>query len=188
MKRLSLPKPLPIIKGKIIILRPPNINTDVNDYFEMNTDPDMHFWTNSTVLNNLSEAKDELIRYISNDKISFWVMEDIKTRKVMGRWALSLEDRDGVRVVTDGNRVAKKFWRKGHNKEARKLILNYIFNDLNADILETGSWKENINSIKSIEACGYVFDREEKKFNKKFNRYMVRRYYLLLKEEWLRIN
>ena len=66
----------------------------------------------------------------------------------------------------------------------RTLLFSYAFDQLRADVYETGAWSENTNSIKSIEAHGFVFDREEKKWNEKHGQELTMRYYMMTKGQW----
>jgi len=71
--------------------------------------------------------------------------------RVVGRFFLCLEDRDGVRVVGEGNRIAKPYWRKGHNREARMLLCAYAFGGLQADVIETGARVATEMSVVKVE-------------------------------------
>jgi len=184
MARLPMPRPVPTFKGELVTLRPPVPLVDAHDYFEMNLELDMHTWTGSHVLESEAEARAELERFISMDDISTWMIVDNPSGRVVGRFFLCLEERDGVRVVGEGNRIAKPCWRKGHNREARMLLLPYAFGDLQADMIETGAWSTNTNSLKSIESYGFKFSREERKWNDKHGQFLTIRYYTMTKEHW----
>lgn len=167
-------------------LRPPEPAADASDYYEMNRDAEMHTWTGNRILQSVSEAQSELQRFAEMEDVSTWMIVDNPTGLVAGRFFLCLEDRDGVRVAGEGNRIAKAFWRKGHNREARALLFPYVFGALQADKIETGAWEGNVNSLKSIESNGFQPDHEEQKWNEKHGRMMAMRYYVLTKEEWKR--
>jgi len=83
---------------------------------------------------------------------------DKPSGQLVGRFFLCMENREGIIVIGEGNRISKPFWRKGHNREARMLLFPYAFETLQADIYETGAWSENENSIRSIEAHGFTFE------------------------------
>ena len=184
MDRLQMPRPVPVFGGELVLLRPPDPEADAHDYFEMNRDPEMHTWTGNHVLESEAEAKFELQRLIAMDDISTWAIVDKPSGRMVGRFFLCLADRDGTRVVGEGNRIALPFWRRGQNREARMLLFPYAFDQLDADVYETGAWSDNTNSIRSIESYGFRFDREEQKWNEKHGRELTMRYYKMTKEHW----
>lgn len=180
-----MPRPIPVFEGKLITLRPPEPNTDARDYYEMNLDPDMHIWTGNHVFESEDEARSELERFASMDDISTWMIVDNHIGRVVGRFFLCMAERDGVRVAGEGNRIAKPYWRKGHNREARTMLTPYVFHDLAADRLETETWAGNVNSVKSIESFGFEFSHEQNEWNEKHGRKMAKRYYVMTKSRWL---
>ena len=184
MARLAMPRPVPTFKGKLITLRPPDPVADAHDYFEMNQDADMHTWTGDRVLESEAEARAELERFVSMEDVSTWMIVDNPSGRVVGRFFLCLEDRDGTRVVGEGNRIARPYRRKGHNRETRMLLFPYVFQGLEADMIETGAWSGNTNSIKSIESYGFKLDREERQWNDKHGQDMTMRYYTMTREQW----
>lgn len=165
-------------------LRPPDPVADADDYYEMNLDPDMHTWTGNRVVRSVAEAQSELERFAAMEDVSTWMIVDNPTGRVVGRFFLCIEERDGARVAGEGNRIARAFWRKGHNREARNLLFPYVFGDLQADRYETGAWEGNTNSLRSIESYGFRWEREEQKWNEKHGKMMAMQYYVLSKDEW----
>jgi RimJ/RimL family protein N-acetyltransferase len=184
MGRLPMPRPVPIFRGQLVTLRPPDPAADAGDYYEFNLDPDMHTWTGNRVLESEAEARTELDRYVAMEDISTWMIVDNLSGQVIGRFFLYLEEREGVLVVGEGNRIAKPFWRKGHNREARMLLFPYIFEQLRADLVETGAWADNVNSIRSIESYGFELNREETQWNEKHGKRMRMRYYVLTRHQY----
>jgi ribosomal-protein-alanine N-acetyltransferase len=181
---MKMPRPVPTIASELVTLRAPDPVSDARDYFEMNREPDMHTWTGNRVLSSEHEARRELERYVAMDDVSTWMIVDNASHRVMGRFFLRLEERDGVRVAGEGNRIARRYWRKGHNRAARKLLFPYVFDVLAADLIETAAWFQNTNSIKSIESYGFRFDREEQQWNEKHGRQMAMRYYTMTNKQW----
>ena len=179
-----MPRPVPTFKGKLITLRPPDPQGDAPDYFQFNLDPDMHVGTGNDVLRSEAEARAELERFVALEDISTWMSVDNQRGRVVGRFFLDLKERDGLRIVGEGNRVAKPYWRKGYNREARRLLFRYVFEELWADMIETGTWEDNVNSVKSIESYGFEFEREERRWNDKHGRLLTMRYYTLTREQW----
>ena len=140
MPELKMPRPIPVLEGKLVLLRPIEPEKDAKDYYEMNLEPEMHLWTGNKVLKSVEQARRELERLKAIDEIITWMIVDKPSGKVIGRFFICLERKDGQLVAGEGNRIAKPYWRKGHNKDARRLVFKYIFNELFADCIETECW------------------------------------------------
>lgn len=184
MGNTLMPRPVPCLQGDLVTLRVPDPVADAADFYEMNLDPEMHTWTGNQVLASVSEARRELENYLTMDYITTWMIVDNPSRKVVGRFFISMEEKEGRLIAGEGNRIARSFWRKGHNKEARKLVAEYIFAILRADMIETKAWSDNTNSIRSIEAFGFLFYRSGKEFFSKLNKELEVCYYRLTREKW----
>lgn len=184
MTRLAMPRPVPVLSSTLVTLRPPNPSADAQDYFEMNVASDMHTWTGNEVLESPAQAQMELMRYIAMEDVSTWMIIDNPSGRVVGRFFLILDDRHGLRVVEVGNRIAKAYWRCGHNRAARTLLFHYAFDDLQADVIEMEAWSGNTNSIKSIESYGFHHDRDADRWNKKHEQMMIMKCYSMTKERW----
>jgi len=183
--RLTMPRPIPVLQTELITLRAPDPELDAPDYYEINRDPEMHRWTGNRVLLTVEEARNELEAYVGMDDVTTWLVEDNSTNRVIGRFFITLEDRDGVATVGEGNRIARSHWRKGYNRAARKLIFEYVFGERGAERIETAAWEGNVNSIKSIEAHGFRFERDEREWNGKQGKHLLMKYYSMTRSEWL---
>jgi RimJ/RimL family protein N-acetyltransferase len=185
MPRIPMPRPVPTFRCNLVTLRPPDPEADARDYFTMNLDPEMNTWNASHVPGSVAEAQEELERMIAVPLLSTWMIIDNPTDRVVGRFVLCLEDRDGARVVGEGNRIARPYWNKGHEGEARALLFPYIFEELRADWIEVSAWAENEDSVQAIETHGFQIFEEETEWNEKHERDMVMRHYVLMREQWL---
>ena len=152
----------------------------------MNRDPLMHKWTGNDVLETEHEARRELDHYVALPDVSTWLIVDNASAIVMGRFFLTLDEIDGQRVVGEGNRIARPFWRKGHNRAARALMFRYAFDELDAQRIETGVWAPNVNSVRSIEAHGFVLVRQTAAWNAKHRAWIDMRHYELTQARWRR--
>ena len=160
-----MPRPVPVLTGKIVTLRTIDPQRDAADYYEWNLDPQMHRWTDNRVPDSVEEARQELERFVQMDDVTMWAIIDNASGKMMGRFFVCLEERDGKLVAGEGVRIAKPYWRKGHNREARQLVFQYVFDVLKADCIETECWTDNINSRKSILAHGFALVQEVLAYN-----------------------
>lgn len=185
MPRIPMPRPVPVFRSNVVTLRPPHPEADARDYFTMSLDPEMHTGGGGHAPTSVEEAQEELERIVSLPLLSTWMVVDNPSERVVGRFFLCLEDRDGHRVVGEGNRMARPYWRKNHCCEARGLLFPYIFDELGADWIETGVWEENDCAISAMEASGFRLEREELEWNGRSGDEMAMRHYVLTREAWL---
>lgn len=112
--------------------------TDVDGYFEMDSDPDVHIYLGSEPMQQREQAANaiQFIRqqYIDNG-IGRWAVIDKNTNAFLG-WA-------GLKLITEptnnhinyldlGYRFIKKYWGKGFASEAAAASVAYAFNELQA--------------------------------------------------------
>lgn len=175
---------IPVLEGNIIRLRPMEIEKDKYSYYKVSQDEKMHEWTGNTVPKTVEEI--EKLLNIYNDVLYVWMIEEKSSNEVIGMMRLSFpEKRDGKLIAGDSQRLHSSYWRKGHMKEARKLMYNYAFNELCIEELIADAFADNINSCKSLESVGYeLFDTSEGFFKKK-GKMLKTNYYRLTKEKWL---
>lgn len=185
MQRMPMPRPVPVLKGDRVTLRPLNPEADAADYYEWNLDPQMHVWTGNQPLASPQAARDELLRFAGMDDVSMWAIVDNASGKMMGRFFLCLEQRDGQVIAGEGNRIARPYWRKGHNRQARQLVFEHVFGTLGADCIETECWTDNVNSRQSILAHGFTFVCETVEQNVKHGRAMGKSHFRMTRAHWI---
>jgi [ribosomal protein S5]-alanine N-acetyltransferase len=136
--------------------------TDVDDFFEMDSDPDVHIYVGNEPLQTKEQAAAaiQFIRqqYIDNG-IGRWAVIDKKTNAFLG-WA-------GLKLITEpinnhnnfldlGYRFIKKYWRKGFASEAAAASLKYAFNELRANVVYAHAHSENLASNKILTRTGLI--------------------------------
>jgi len=169
----------------MVILRAIDPQTDARDHYEMNLDPAMHLWTGNEVLPSIEEAMSELCRFVGRKDLTMWAIVDRASGLMIGRFFICLERRGDELVAGEGNRIAKPFWRKGHNRQARRLVFEYVFNVLKADRIETQCWTENVNSYQSIKAHGFALVSESQEYNAKHEKIMSKSLFEMTREQWM---
>ena len=184
MVRLTMPRPIPTYCGEVVALRRICAERDASDYFEFNLDPEMHRWTNNLPFASIEEARLELSRLRDLADVSTWMIVDNRSSKVIGRFFLCLETREGRRIVGEGNRIARPYWRRGYNREARRFMFDYAFDGLGADAYETACWANNVNSCRSIESHGFVLVDETEELFPKLQQAMAMRHYRMTRDQW----
>ncbi|WP_207515870.1 GNAT family N-acetyltransferase [Longitalea luteola] len=134
--------------------------TDVDGYFELDADPDVHRYLTSQPVQSKQQVADSIqfIRqqYIDNG-IGRWAVIDKKTNVFMG-WAglkLITESINGhINFLDLGYRLIKKYWGQGIATEAAHASLAYAFDVLKADEVFAHAHAENIGSNKVLTKAG----------------------------------
>ena len=186
MARLTMPRPVPELAGELVTLRQIDPQRDAADYFEWNLEPEMHVWTGNCILDSVEDAQAELERFVQMDDVTMWAVVDNGSGRMIGRFFICLEQRDGKLIADDGNRIAKPYWRKGHNRQARELVFHHVFDDLRADCYETCCWSDNVNSRESIEAHGFALSEEIMEYNEKYKKQMKKAIFRITRDQWER--
>ena len=92
-----------------------------------------------------------------NDKDYVWVIVDKETDTCIGHLGLYKID-FRARKAEIGMAVAKKYWGNGIATKAFKEILNYAFNELNLNRIETFNLKSNKKIIHLKEKLGFKIE------------------------------
>jgi RimJ/RimL family protein N-acetyltransferase len=165
-----MPRPVPVLQCDLVTLRAIDPARDADDYWRFNLDPRMHTWTGNEVLASVEEARRELERFAAMTDLTTWAIVENSARHVIGRFFICLQRRNGRLVAGEGVRVARDFWRKGHHREARRLVAGYVFDELDADCIESECWSENVNARLSLLAHGFKEIARVREFNHKHQR------------------
>ncbi len=184
---ILMPRPVPIFEGKVIRLRPISPDLDAEAWFRFSLDPELHRWTGNATLPSVAAAREELRHLADDPYLSVWSIGDRNSGEFVGRFFLCLQEWQGQRVVGEGNRIARKFWRKGHNREARGFMFHYAFEALQANVYETEVWEPNTNSVQSIEAHGFRLIGNEERLNPKYGQTFIVRHDAMKAAEWTQI-
>jgi len=136
---------------------------DVDGFFEMDSDPDVHLYVGNQPLQTKEQAAAaiEFIRqqYITNG-IGRWAVINKKTNTFLG-WA-------GLKLITEpinnhnnfydlGYRFIKKYWGQGYASEAAKASVAYAFNEMQVSEVYAHAHSENGASNKILTRTGLTF-------------------------------
>src|ERR1044072_4366726 len=137
--------------------------TDVDGFFEMDSDPDVHLYVGNEPKQTKQQAAGaiEFIRkqYITNG-IGRWAVINKKTNEFLG-WA-------GLKLITEpinnhnnfldlGYRFIKKHWGQGYASEAAIVSVAYAFNEMQANEVYAHAHCENVASNKILTRTGLIF-------------------------------
>ena len=109
------------------------------------------------------------------------------TKEMVGTYWISVptvDENKKLIVSAEAQRIARKFWRTGVNREARNLIYNYLFLTLDVDEIRAQAWDNNINSCRSMEQIGFKLENQVKRLFPKYNELFLENHYVLFREDW----
>ncbi len=146
-----------MIETPRLIIRPAR-QTDAENLFLLNSDPEVMKYTGDVAFANILEAKkliqERLIPQFHEKKMSRF-MVFLKDGTFIG-WC-GLKYHPETQEVDLGYRLMKKFWGQGFATEAAKACLDYGFKNLNLNRIIAKAMPENIGSIKVIQNLGMTF-------------------------------
>lgn len=129
---------------------------DVEDLFDIMKNPSVTIggWKPHSNINTSIEVLNE---YIESDER--WAVELRDTGKVIG----------SIRVYPDNNRgklfaktinyvLSEDYLGNGYMTEAVKRIIEYLFEELNIDLLSAFHYPNNDKSKKVLEKCGFEYE------------------------------
>jgi RimJ/RimL family protein N-acetyltransferase len=177
---------VPEMHSERILLREIISDGDSEEWFNIMKDPDMHLWTGNTVPESKEDIRVLLQNYKENENIIAWAVIDKKTNQIIGTyWIWVPLVKDNVRLIqTEAQRISKLYWRRGYTTEARKLVYNYAFQQLEVDEIHAGAWANNVSSCKSMEAYGFILLEVEKRLFKKYSKEYDENHYVLYRKVW----
>lgn len=136
---------------------------DIDGFFEMDSDPDVHLYVGNAPLQTKEQAAAaiEFIRqqYVDNG-IGRWAVINKKTNTFLG-WA-------GLKLITEpinnhnnfldlGYRFIKKYWGQGYASEAATASVTYAFNEMQVNEVYAHAHSENGASNKILTRTGLTF-------------------------------
>ncbi|PFZ12517.1 GNAT family N-acetyltransferase [Bacillus pseudomycoides] len=180
---------VPILEGTTILLRPVEPEKDDKQWYTIMKDPKMHDRTGNTVPINANEMKKLLETYKDLEEFITWSVILKKSEEMIGTYWITIpteDENNHLAIASEAQRIARAFWRKGINREARTLIYNYVFSTLKVEEIRAQAWENNINSCRSMEKIGFRLEKQIKRLFAKYNDIFIENHYVLYKEDWLR--
>lgn len=148
-----------VIETERLILRPFK-QSDLDDFYEYASVEgvgEMAGWKHHK---NKDESQQILNSFIKHDKTFAIVLKE--NSKVIG--SLGVEEYGMEEALTEffeyqgreiGYVLSKDYWGKGIMPEAVKVVINYLFNELNLDFLTCGYYDFNNQSKRVQEKCAF---------------------------------
>ncbi len=136
---------------------------DVDGFFELDNDPEVHRFLGNNPITTKKQAEEVIAfirkQYVENG-IGRWAIIDKSTNQFAG-WT-------GLKLVTDtinnhtnfydlGYRLIKKYWRQGIATESAIASLNYGFESMNINTIYAAAHLENVGSISILNKLGFEY-------------------------------
>lgn len=160
---------------------------DLNDFYEyacVSGVGEMAGWphhenieTTKKILNMFIEEKEVLALYHKNDN------------KVIGSlglhysWANQDERYNNLKVKEIGFVLSKDYWGQGLVPEAVNAVMHYFYLNKGIEAFTCGHFKENYQSRRVIEKCGFDFVKENVFFAKQLNKNIEDMEYIFICEQ-----
>lgn len=135
-----------------LLLRELNIS-DAENFYKLNSDPDVIKFTGDNKFSSVYEAKTFLVNYTEYEKYGYgrWAVLSKTDDQFLGWCGLKYNEEQ---MVDLGFRFFKKYWGNGFATEAAKGCLNYGFSELHLKTIVGRALKKNIASVKVLEKIG----------------------------------
>ena len=158
--------------------------TDVDDMFELDSNPKVHQYLGKKTIKTKEEAKkmiEFILKQYKENGIGRFAVIEKSSGSFIGWSGLKLnkgtkESLNGFQDFIDiGYRFIPKYWRKGYGLETAIACLEYGFKTMNLDIIYGAAEIENIGSNKILQKIGLQFVNEFKEGNELVNWYELKK-------------
>lgn len=109
---------------------------------------------------NVEESKEILLEFVNSKNV--FAIYNKKDMKVIGSVGLHsnynkdiFSDYINLKVVEIGYVLSKDYWLNGFMTEALNILIKYVFNELNYDIIVAGYFEGNFASEKTQKKLGF---------------------------------
>lgn len=149
--------PFPLIETPNLVLRRME-DGDLEDVFEMRSDPRMHLHTDTKPDEAPAETAayiEKMTRGVDTEKWIIWAIQLRQSPKVIGSvsiWNLDRERGSGEL----GYGITPAYQGKGFMKEALRAAIDYGFNIMDLKTLEAYTERANTASCGLLERCGFT--------------------------------
>ena len=143
--------------GLKVVLRPLNIETDLEACWKWINDPEVNRYLLATPPISLQEERKffEKVSQRNSDSVCFGI-ETLDERRFIGTVGIS-SIRPIERIGSTGSLIGEKdCWSKGYGTDAKMLLLNHAFNTINLSKVNSSVTQFNERSAAALKKQGYV--------------------------------
>ncbi|TSC69945.1 MAG: GCN5-like N-acetyltransferase [Parcubacteria group bacterium Gr01-1014_46] len=171
------------LSGKKTILRPV-FREDIPYLLKWINDPDVRQFV-ASIFPTTQKFEEDWVDGLGKDKDNIVVVIETKEGKPIG--LMGLHRIDWVnRLATTGALIGdKEYWGKGFGTDAKMALLDYAFNTLNLNRINSDVIAFNERSLNYSLHCGYQVEGRKRQAMFRHGKYWDRIELGLLREEWL---
>jgi RimJ/RimL family protein N-acetyltransferase len=178
-------KPIFLV-GKKVNLRPFS-SDDISTLTRWMNDPEVREYI-SAILPQTEKQEEEWFNKLGKDDGNIILGIETKDGVLIGSMGIHGIKWKGDRICTTGALIGEKeYWGKGYGTDAKMVLLNYIFNELNLRKVCSAVISYNRRSLRYSLHCGYQIEGRRRKQIFKKGRFWDLIELGLFKNEWLLI-
>lgn len=152
-----------------------------NNYWKHEETAKFMLWTTCKSIEEASERLEKVIEF-QKDKAAYFVYEKVSGEAIGMAAMIEI----APNIYEDGGiGIGKNFVGKGYGKQILNALIDYAFNNLNAEKIVCSCDAENIASAKLQQSCGMKYSYSEIVTRKKDNLTFKSDYYEITKTEYL---
>ena len=141
---------------------------DVNDFYEYGRCENVGPNAGWKPFSSFDVAKRMLSSYImSNETFGIALIDSNKLIGTISLYNNSIRKYSKAKSL--GFSLNENYWNNGYMSEAVKLMIEYVFNKTDCEVLEVGHHSDNYSSKRVIEKCGFNYDGRLSKFKKLYD-------------------
>lgn len=174
------------LKGRKVILRPLNKETDLENCQRWINDPEIRKYL-KRFLPTSKQVEAEWFDNLSKDKDSVVLAIETLDGKFIGTMGLHKINWKDRTTVTGALIGEKAYWGKGYGTNAKMILLDYAFNQLGLRKVCSSVLAFNKRSLQYNLHCGYKIEGIRKKQIFRNGSYWDEILFAVFKEDWLPI-
>ena len=139
------------------------IKTDIDEFFYIQLNPNLRKFLGSTKLGNNFEKNKKYFDESEYDNLDYyrWTIIRKKDNKILGTIYLNIHD-EKAKVAGIDYWIREDEWSKGYVTESAKCILDFGFQKLNLNRIESCGAKDNPGTWKVMEKIGLKYEGTRK--------------------------
>lgn len=152
---------VPLETDRLVLRR--TVKSDIDEFFFIQLNPNIRRYLGT---NRLGDDLEKNRKYFDEEKYNElnyyrWTIERKEDNKILGCIYLNIHD-EKVRTAGIDYWIREDAWGNGYTTEASRKILNFAFDTLNINRIESCGGKDNPGTYKVMEKIGLKYEGERK--------------------------